>query len=168
MSKLIIMAGIPGSGKSTYAKEHKGENDIYISRDEVRFSLLEENDDYFSKETQVYNKFIETINRALQIGKFDAIWVDATHINKKSRTKLLRRINQPYSSLEAVWLKTPLQTCLNRNNQRTGITKVPDPQIRRMNDGMEEPLFIEGFDKITIVELDKENTYTKEDKGVLF
>jgi predicted kinase len=39
MSTLYMMVGIPGSGKSTFAKTLKGK---YVSRDEVRFKLLQD------------------------------------------------------------------------------------------------------------------------------
>ena len=45
MANIIMMCGLPGSGKSTYAKEHRGEHDLYISRDLIRFSMLEEGEE---------------------------------------------------------------------------------------------------------------------------
>lgn len=54
---LYVMIGIPGSGKSTWAKANKKEKDIYVSRDEVRFSLLQDGDEYFSKEKEVLKEF---------------------------------------------------------------------------------------------------------------
>lgn len=152
MAKIVLMCGIPGSGKSYYAKEHKGENDIYISRDEIRFSILKEGEDYFAKETLVYNSFIDLINKALQIKGIDTIWVDATHISKASRSKIIRRILPRYSSLEAVYMNTPNSICEYRNSQREGRTRVPIAQIKRMEDQLVQPQLTEGFSKITIVE----------------
>ena len=50
MGKLFILMGAPGSGKSTWVKNHMTLNDSYISRDDVRFSMVPEGDEYFSKE----------------------------------------------------------------------------------------------------------------------
>ena len=55
MSKLFLMMGAPGSGKSYWATHHLSERDKYISRDEIRFSFLEENDAYLQKK-QMYLK----------------------------------------------------------------------------------------------------------------
>ena len=46
------MVGIPGSGKSTWAKARCKNNPhaAYISRDEIRFSLLKDEEEYFAKE----------------------------------------------------------------------------------------------------------------------
>ena len=50
MKELVLMMGVPGSGKSTYAHNIIKTGDIYISRDEIRYSMLAEDDDYFAKE----------------------------------------------------------------------------------------------------------------------
>lgn len=40
-NKLYIMCGCPGSGKTTYAKKYLiNDNTVYVSRDDIRFSLL--------------------------------------------------------------------------------------------------------------------------------
>ena len=54
MSKLYLMAEAPGSGKTYWATHHLTENDKYISRDEIRFSMLEDKDDYFAREKMKY------------------------------------------------------------------------------------------------------------------
>ena len=49
---LWLMCGAPGSGKSWFAKNILKTDDTwqYISRDEIRFSLIKEGEDYFGKE----------------------------------------------------------------------------------------------------------------------
>ena len=65
MSKLYIMMGIPGSGKSTWCRHNIKDTDAYVSRDKIRFGLVNPNEPYFSKENQVYQEFINTIERKL-------------------------------------------------------------------------------------------------------
>ena len=65
MSKLILMCGVPGSGKSTYLKVHEpwfNESHVIVSRDEIRFSLLQEGEEYFSHEKEVWNIFVNKIS----------------------------------------------------------------------------------------------------------
>ena len=40
MSKLFMMVGIPGSGKSYYLKNMTGDNCKVVSRDKIRFSII--------------------------------------------------------------------------------------------------------------------------------
>lgn len=131
-NKLYIMCGCPGSGKSTYAKNTFPEA-WYISRDEIRFTFINENDEYFSKEDKVFKEFIKEINFALSIGK--EIVADATHLNPKSRMKLLSNLNidKEKTEVHAVVMQTPLKTCIKHNENRRGTKSyVPKSVIKRM------------------------------------
>ena len=55
MPTLYVMSGMPGSGKTHYCKEHKNDG-IHVSRDAIRFALLEDGDNYFAHENEVYVK----------------------------------------------------------------------------------------------------------------
>ena len=50
------MVGPPAAGKSYFAKNHLVKDDTwaYVSRDEIRFSIITEEDKYFSKEKEVF------------------------------------------------------------------------------------------------------------------
>lgn len=131
-NKLYVMVGVPGSGKSTYAKQHYP-NAIYVSRDEIRFELVKENEEYFSKEDEVFRKFIYLIDFNLKAGR-DVI-ADATHLNPNSRAKLFSHldINKEKTEVIAVVMRTPLNICLDRNENRRGTRSyVPRTVIKRM------------------------------------
>ena len=157
--KLIMMVGIPGSGKSTWINENKDKYDAVISRDRIRFSLLKEGEDYFAREDDVFKLFIWEINMSLfNRRNGGTVFADATHLNKKARAKVLNAITkhiQP-DEIECVWLDTELDTAIERNEQREGRARVPRGVIRRMYFSMEEPRLEEGFNKITIIREDEE------------
>ena len=68
MSNLYLLCGIPGSGKSTWVRNHLGKYDRHVSRDDIRFSLVKEDEEYFSKEEEVKKEYINKINKYLQDG----------------------------------------------------------------------------------------------------
>jgi len=149
--QLIIMCGVPGSGKSTWVKNHFMSFPGYtkvVSRDQIRFSMLKDNEDYFAHEEEVYNKFIEEIKDGLK--NCNATVADATHINEASRTKLLKALGDSLKDVEviAVVLKPSLQVALAQNAQREGRKLVPRGQVRRMWYQFTKPTLDEGFDEI--------------------
>ena len=133
--KVWLLSGLPGSGKSTWAHQKIVENGgVWCSRDEVRFSIVKEDEEYFSHEDKVFNTWIKQINEALENPEVENIYIDATHLNDKSRNKVLNRLtkNTDIEKITNVLFLTPLETCLERNKQRSGRAVVPEEVIRNM------------------------------------
>ena len=142
MSKLRMMMGCPGAGKSTYAKKMKSEYDVYVSRDEIRFSLVSEDEPYFSRENEVFAKFVEAIDEGLRANK--TVWADATHLNKGSRMKLLNALKEKPDDIEIVYIKVPLERCLEQNAMRKGTRAyVPEDVLRDMHKHTSMPKYQE-------------------------
>lgn len=58
--RVILVCGPSGCGKSSWIQKRINKYGGYhISRDMVRFNLLEGGEDYFSHEDEVFEKFIE-------------------------------------------------------------------------------------------------------------
>lgn len=151
--RLYVMMGAPGSGKSFAARQLSKElNCDIVSRDDVRFGLIKEGDEYFSHETKVFNSFCWQIRSSL-LGSGKCI-ADATHLTLASRKKLLNKIDVDDLKVTICYIKTPLATCLERNSHRVGLSCVPDSAIRRMYYSIEEPTIGElpGVDCVNITE----------------
>ena len=82
------------------------QNAIHVSRDIIRFNLLDENDDYFDKETLVFKLFIKAIQDSLNNN--NNVIADATHLNLGSRQKLLSNLNLDNVYVKVVYFRVPL------------------------------------------------------------
>lgn len=156
MKNLYIMVGIAGAGKSTWVKDNvdKLEGTVnVVSRDKIRFEMLDNGDDYFKKENEVWIEFIDQIISSSK--KYDNTIVDATHITKGSRKKLLKTLGR-YIDLykinkKAVVILNDVDIAIKNNHQREGRALVPDNVIKEMSEHFEFPKKEEGFDQIIVV-----------------
>ena len=144
-----LTCGIPGSGKSTWIREQLKPGSEWISRDNVRFSIIKVNEEYFSHEDEVFDTFIDYINQTLKNPDINTIYIDATHLNKNSRYKVLSKINKKnIAQLNCICFTTPLDLCIERNNLRQGRERVPETTIRNMFKSYRIPSAEEGFNHI--------------------
>lgn len=142
--KIYILCGVPGSGKSTWARKQVEELDgkgIIISRDVIRFSMLGDDDAYFAHEDEVFNEFIKKIQEAINDQEHTSIFIDATHLNEKNRNKVLSRVwHMKDDVVIGVYFDIPLEECLRRNALRTGRALVPETVIKNMYESLTKPL----------------------------
>ena len=130
---LVVMMGVSGGGKSSLAKiiEESHDDCIIVSRDKIRFQMLEPDDDYFKYENEVADSFYEQINRGLRVHEY--VIADATHITIGSRKKLFNHLLIPSGTrVVGVFVDMPLETCLRQNAKRTGRAYVPEDVIKKM------------------------------------
>ena len=137
------MCGPAGSGKSTWVREHAAPGvSAHISRDLIRFSMVKEDEYYFSREDEVYMEFVRIIMKAITCEWVEEVYIDATHLTKNSREKLVREINNVCRPFEliAVIVKPELEKCIEQNAQRSGREFVPETVIRNMYKSFQHPL----------------------------
>lgn len=147
---LYISCGVPGSGKSTFLNEFKGTEEVIVSRDKIRFTLLKPGEDYFSHEKETYTIFMNDITKNIREGR--NVYADATHLNEKSRYLLLHQLHNKGcrpAEINAIYFDVPLEICLERNEARLGTPAyVPRGQLRRMYQQFVPPQKYEGFKNI--------------------
>ena len=124
MKKVIILRGLPGSGKSTYAKQLLEENpNAYkrINRDDLRMMF---DNGYTSTGNEKFIKKVRDllIIKALEEGKH--VIVDDTNLSEKNKTRIQQLIDQfnkehnDSVQIEIIEMKTPLDECIERDAQR--------------------------------------------------
>lgn len=155
MKHLIILVGAPGTGKSTFATEtllkKYGNSCHIVSRDAIRFSLVSEDEKYFSKEQEVYNTYIEEIKKSLNSNEYTI--ADATHLNTQSRRKLFRSLGKEALEdieITAYVILNDLDTVLNQNAKREGRAFVHPDIVKNMYTSLQIPTTSEGFDNVII------------------
>lgn len=136
MPILYILCGPSGCGKTTWAFEfvQKPENaDVrYVSRDAIRYEMVNPNEEYFSREKEVFRRFANIIRQTL-IDGFDVI-ADATHLNEFSRRKLTQAIDIYFKNYEIIYVSFNVNAdvCIKHNANREGRANVPETVIRNM------------------------------------
>ena len=149
--RLYVMCGPSGQGKSSWVQERLalyGGN--WISRDLIRFSLVEADEDYFSHENQVLREFYKEINNKLSSPMFHSdVYADATHLTTKARREFFYNIGfRKDVEVIAVSFEAPVEVAIERNLKRMGRSNVPEKVIRDMHKRFVVPRFYEGFDAI--------------------
>ncbi len=141
MKDLILMMGIPGSGKSTYlnAVVSSSMGEVIVSRDKIRFSMIDSKENYFSKENEVFNEYVNQIQNALNNPKINRVYADATQLTEKGRCKVLDKLNLKDVNIKVYWKNTPLKLALERNKKREEIAVVPESTIIRMYNSIQDP-----------------------------
>jgi predicted kinase len=113
---------------------------FWASRDAVRFSMVAEDEPYFERENEVFNAWIAQICEALSNPMIEDIYIDATHLNDRSREKTLSRLpKENINKITNVVFLVPIKICLERNAQRTGREVVPEDAIRNMQKSFKMP-----------------------------
>ena len=146
MNTLYITVGLPGSGKSTYAKEFiKGKDIEYLSSDELR-AVYGKGEDDQTVTPIVFGHIKRKVDEFLKDGK--NVLVDATSVNRKERSDYINTAKKYGAKVVALIFKMDRQGLIDRNKKRgeQGGRVVPDFVIDKMLAKYEEPSFAEGID----------------------
>ena len=111
MATLHFLIGLPGSGKSTFAKKIAKDNfAVILSSDNIRKELFGyENQDNNGKVFEVMN------NRAIELleNNIDVVY-DATNLNEKKRRTIISRAKNVESKIVAYLCCTQIDKILER------------------------------------------------------
>ena len=135
MAKMIILAGLPGAGKSTLAKKMVKQDPTYVrvNLDDIR-SMLGTSD--FSKEKLVEQ--IELISIGYAFNQKYNVIVDDTNLNPKKINKLKVIAKQYNAEVDYKLISTDVEECIRRDALRE--RPVGEDVIRRFYEKYHENL----------------------------
>ena len=151
MNTLYITVGLPGSGKSTYAKEFiKGKDIEYLSSDSLRAVYGKSEEDQ-TVTPLVFGHIKRKVDEFLKDGK--NVMVDATSVNRRERSDYINSAKKYGAKVVAIVFKMDRQGLIDRNKKRgeQGGRVVPDFVIDKMLAKFEEPSYSEGIDVMIYV-----------------
>lgn len=147
MKEIIMMVGMPCSGKSTFIEKFSNKfNDyVVISTDNIIEARAKEQgktyNEIFKDEIKSATKEMnEQLVQAIQNGD-NIIW-DQTNLTIKSRNSKLSNIPKDYQKV-AMYVETDLETVKARNTRPGKI--IPESVIDNMWSSIEVPSITEGF-----------------------
>lgn len=158
MKKLIMLAGIPGSGKSTIAKKLQEENasTFIIESDQTRLELTGSYLIFPSDMHVIFNIMIDKANKLYDEHENFTLILDSTFLSDYRRfyfMEKLKKFDENYLILVKVHNK---ETCYLRNKMRQIEKWVPEDVIDDMFKEYVDPSFecAKLFNKITTIYTD--------------
>lgn len=119
MSKLILTRGIPGSGKSTWAKEwvlKDPSTRVRFNWDDMRNMMGK----YWVPEresTKILSSMINSGLKAAFDSNFDVV-IDNMNLSERSTKDFINIANEYNIEVEYMDFKTPLEICIERDSKR--------------------------------------------------
>lgn len=153
--ELIILVGISGCGKSTFAKNlaenQKDQNDktyIILSSDEIREELTGDASNQEQNE-EVFKILHRHLKENLRLK--NSVIIDATNLKLKNRRAYLNAVKKLPCKKRVFIFAVPLWMC--EDNQTKRELQVPKEALKRQEMSFEIPFFEEGYDEINIVNM---------------
>ena len=142
--RIVVLVGLPGSGKSTYL-EQMGVSGL--SSDAIRKLLADDETDQ-TIHVRVFQTLRYLLEQRLAIGRA-ATYIDATNLTPEERGPYLAIGRAWGCEVEAVFFDVPLEVCLERNARRPRV--VPGEALAKMAAKLAPPSVEEGFARVTVL-----------------
>ena len=128
MGVLVITRGIPGAGKTTWAKAWVAEapNRARVSRDDIRFMLFGR---YADVDERAVTKVANSMMRSLMFGGWDVV-LDATNLNERHLENVRRLARHTGYTVEVRDFDVDVDEAIARDAARDRV--VGADVIRRM------------------------------------
>ena len=147
---VIMLVGLPGSGKTTWAKENLP-HFIRISTDDHVMQKCRETGMYYQKGIQIFYEEADRLARqalSSAIERGENVVIDQANLTRNSREKKLANFPDTYTRI-ACFFDTPFDLLLERNEarQQAGEHYVPALALYQLAENLESP-YEPAFDEV--------------------
>jgi len=142
--RIVVLVGLPGSGKSTYLEKIGASG---LSSDAIRKLLADDETDQ-TIHAVVFRTLRFLLYQRIAIGR-PVTYIDATNLTPQERRPYLRIGRLRRCTVEAVFFDVPLEVCRARNARRHRV--VPDEALLKMAAKLVPPSVEEGFARVRVV-----------------
>lgn len=160
---LILMIGIPGSGKTTLRSKIFPQP-LFICPDDL-IGYTEKNPWTPRAAQNAWKESDQKLKEAL-VDKDKIIVFDATFVNPKKRKKYIDIAHQYDHEIMALFCTVQYKVAIQRNASRSEARKVPKTTMENMYDRLIPPDFSEGFDYVLTFNSELNNLKGKFPKNV--
>ncbi|SHN77914.1 Predicted kinase [Geodermatophilus obscurus] len=131
------MAGLQGSGKSTWVRAHLAATHAVVSKDHWPNARRRE-----ARQRRVVAELL---------AEGCSVVVDNTNPAPEDRAPLVAAARAAGAGVRAVWVDTPVPVCAARNDARGGRARVPPAGLYGTAARFVPPSTAEGFDRVDVV-----------------
>lgn len=133
-NEIIVLTGIPGSGKSTLVKKR------FRRYKRINLDTLK-------------SRYREEVEILTALRRSENVIIDNTNTTTRGRMRYIEMAKAFGVPIRSIYLKCPLELALERNSARRGKERVPDFVVKFYYRKLVPPTVDEGFDSCEVIEI---------------